>query len=181
MFIAHIPAGYLLANRLSRNHPDRAALIAIGLVAAVFPDTDLFWFYLVDGRQTAHHAYLFHWPLFWTALAALALAAARLAHWRRAGRFILVALIGLMSHMALDSVAAAIPWLAPFSAREFGLFEVSPRPGWWVWTFVLHWSFALELAILLAACATLWRERARRNGYSRPAREIRRTPCQRKK
>ena len=56
MFVAHIPAGYLLTRYLSRGHADRKALILTGLVASVLPDTDLLWFYLVDNRQTAHHA-----------------------------------------------------------------------------------------------------------------------------
>jgi inner membrane protein len=80
MFVAHIPAGYLLSRYLSRGHPDRKALILTGVVASVLPDTDLLWFYLVDNRQRVHHSYVFHWPLFWVACAACAWAVARILH-----------------------------------------------------------------------------------------------------
>jgi inner membrane protein len=41
MFVAHIPAGYLLSRYLSTGHADRKALILTGIVASVLPDTDL--------------------------------------------------------------------------------------------------------------------------------------------
>ena len=156
MFIAHLPAGYLLARWLSRDQPHRKALIATGLVASVLPDTDLLWFYLVDQRQTVHHSYVFHWPLFWVACAACAWAVARIMNWTRLYPFIRVALACLLLHMVLDSVAAEILWLQPFAGYEVNLVKVPARYDWWVWSFVLHWTFLLELAIVLAAAITLW-------------------------
>lgn len=158
MFIAHLPAGYLLTRRMVARQRSRGTLLAVGLAASVLPDLDLIWFYLVDNRQSVHHAYLFHWPLFWVALAALALGGARLAQRPGAGPVIAVALAGLLLHMALDSIAAGIAWAAPFSDFEINLVQVPARHGWWVWNFVLHWTFALELAILAAAGGTLWRD-----------------------
>jgi inner membrane protein len=157
MFVAHIPAGYLLSRYLSRGHEDRKALILTGVVASVLPDTDLLWFYLVDNRQTVHHAYVFHWPLFWVACAASAWAVARIMNWTRLYPFIRVALACLLLHMVLDSIAAEILWLKPFADLEVNLVKVPARYGWWVWNFVLHWTFLLELAIVLAAGITLWR------------------------
>lgn len=81
MFIAHLPAGYLVARHLANGHERRKWLIIAGLCASILPDLDLLWFYLIDNRQTAHHAYVFHWPLFWIFLACLGLAVARLANW----------------------------------------------------------------------------------------------------
>jgi inner membrane protein len=158
MFVAHIPAGYLLSRYLSRGQADRKALILTGIVASVLPDTDLLWFYLVDNRQTVHHSYVFHWPLFWVACAACAWAVARVMHWTRLYPFIGVALAGLLLHMVLDSIAAEIGWLKPFAPYEVNLVKVSARYDWWVWSFVLHWTFLLELAIVLAAGVTLWWE-----------------------
>lgn len=158
MFIAHLPAGYLLTRRMAAGQRNRRALMAVGLAASVLPDLDLIWFYLVDNRQSVHHAYLFHWPLFWVALAGLALGAARLAQICGAAPCIAVALAALLLHMALDSIAAGIAWAAPFSDLEVNLVQVPARHGWWVWNFVLHWTFALELAILAAAGVALWRD-----------------------
>jgi len=157
MFVAHIPAGYLLSRYMSRGHADRKALILTGVVASVLPDTDLLWFYLVDNRQTVHHSYVFHWPLFWVACAACAWAVARMMHRPRLYPFIGIALACLLLHMVLDSIAAEILWLKPFAELEVNLVQVPACYGWWVWNFVLHWTFLLELAIVLAAGIALWR------------------------
>ncbi len=158
MFIAHLPAGYLLARQLSKNRPARKWLIVTGLCASVLPDLDLLWFYLVDGRQTVHHAYLFHTPLFWVAVAAAAFAIARLTGRRAAEPFTGMALLCLMLHMVLDSIAAEIAWFRPFADHEINLVHVPARYGWWVWNFVLHWTFLLEIAIIAAAGIALWRD-----------------------
>lgn len=162
MFIAHVPAGYLLSRQIAKSHPVKAALIATGLLASVLPDTDLFWFYLVSDRESVHHGYIFHWPLFWGLIAALSWGLARALGGRGAGSFIIVALANLMLHLALDSVAAGVGWLQPFSTAEVNLVEVPARYDWWVWNFVLHWTFGLELAIVVAAGLTLRRDLLRR-------------------
>ena len=106
--------------------------------------------------------YIFHWPLFWGLIAALSWALARALGWRGAGPFILVALANLTLHLALDSIAAGVGWLQPFSALEVNLVEVPARYDWWVWNFVLHWTFGLELAIAVAAGLTLRHDLRRR-------------------
>lgn len=159
MFIAHLPAGYLPSERLSRNRPDRAGLIATGLAASVLPDTDLAWFYLASDRQNPHHDFLWHWPLFWIAGAGIGWLMARTLGWRRAEPFIGVALACLLLHMVLDSIAAGIGWLRPFSDWQVNLVAVPARHGWWVWNFILHWTFLLELAICVWAALVLWRSR----------------------
>jgi len=160
MFIGHLPAGYLLTKALTRGPlPLPKGLMAMGLVASVLPDLDLIWFYLVDARQTVHHAYLFHMPLFWVALAAGIWGLGRLLRWRHAGLFAAVALANLLLHMGLDTIAGGIGWLRPFSEVETTLVQVPARYHWWVWNFVLHWSFALEILVVAAAGMVFWRER----------------------
>ena len=156
LFIAHLPAGYLLADRMTKDQPHRAALIATGLVASIFPDFDLLWFYLIDGRQSPHHDYVFHWPLFWIAVAFVAWLTTVLCRKPKARPFIAVALACLLLHMALDSIAAEIAWFKPLSGFEVNLTEVPPRYDWWVWNFILHWTFALEIMITAAAGFKLW-------------------------
>jgi inner membrane protein len=77
--------------------------------------------------------------------------------WSQLKPFIGIALACLLLHMVLDSIAAEIGWLKPFAPYEVNLVQVPARYDWWVWSFVLHWTFLLELAIVLAAGVTLWR------------------------
>lgn len=129
--------------------------------ASLLPDTDLLWFYLVDNRQTVHHAYLFHWPLFWILMAGLAGLAAKLLQRPRALPYIGVSLAALLLHMLLDTLAGGISWLAPFRDHELRLVEVPSRHSWWVWNFVLHWTMALEVLILAAFASALFRDTGR--------------------
>ncbi len=158
MLIAHLPAGYLLTAAIQNRLGVRSrAVLATGLVASVLPDLDLLWFYLADGRQTMHHEFVTHAPLAWVALAALAWTLARLLRVQGAGLLIGVALANLLLHIALDSIAGRIRWLWPFSDAETTLLTIPARYDWWVWSFVFHWYFLMELAIIAAAAALLWR------------------------
>ena len=53
MFIAHLPAGYLLTSAMQARMGDRSrGVLAVGLAASVLPDIDLLWFYPAEGRRT---------------------------------------------------------------------------------------------------------------------------------
>lgn len=158
MFLAHLPAGYLLGRALSHGSPDRRALVLTACAMSLLPDTDLLWFYLVDHRQTVHHAYLFHWPLFWIALAGLGWLMAKVLHRPRMLPFVGVSLAALLLHMLLDSVAGGIAWFAPFSEGELLFVTIPARHGRWVWNFVLHWTMALELILIAAAVLAFCRD-----------------------
>lgn len=155
MLIAHLPAGYLLtrrtAPRLAKGRANPRRLVAVGLTGSVLPDIDLLYFYLADGRQTLHHDYWTHIPAFWpaaTLIIALLMMLARVAvPWRG----IAVFLSAIFLHLTLDSVAGGITWGWPVSQQRFSLIEVPARFDWWVWSFVLHWSFLFEIAICLWA------------------------------
>lgn len=154
MFIAHAPSGYLLgalAQRLKYSSLAPRTLMFACLAGATAPDLDLLYFYLIDGRQTHHHQYFSHWPLLWIGLAALNaawLSVRRRSVWAQAG---LVFAVGGLLHMLLDSFVGDIWWLAPFHDQAFALFSVPARYDPWWLSFVLHWSFAVELVICLAA------------------------------
>lgn len=162
MFIAHLPAGYLatrfLLRRMDVQGVNPGAFLAAGLAGSVAPDLDLFYFYLIDDRANPHHSYVTHLPAAWLALAGLL---ALLSCFKRvkavAMPWMVFALNGLL-HLALDTVAGGIRWLAPFYTGYFSLFKVEPlyRP-WWL-NFFLDWTFAIELAIVLAALIA-WRRK----------------------
>jgi membrane-bound metal-dependent hydrolase YbcI (DUF457 family) len=158
VFIAHLPAGYLatrlILDRQPAPQPLRRRLLVLGMAASVLPDLDLLWFYFVDHQRQVHHAYLPHLPLAWIALFA---AAALVVCMRRVSRTtwlgMLVFAANILLHIVLDTTAGGIRWLWPFSHAEFAMSHVEARYEPWYLNFVLHWTFALEVAILAAA---LW-------------------------
>ena len=85
-------------------------------------------------------------------------ALAATAGWRRTARSVLALLAGTWLHLALDTVAAPMFWAMPFAAAPIELIEVPARHGNWLLSFLLHWTFGLELMIWLAAIL-FWRQR----------------------
>jgi inner membrane protein len=152
MFLAHLPAGYLMARRLAprltRDPSQARRLTAICLVASVLPDIDLIYFYLIDGRQTLHHDYWTHIPSFWLLATGAAVALFRIARTPVPWAAVAALLAGVILHLALDTVTGGIAWLYPYDTGRAALIDVPARFDWWVLNFVLHWSFVLEIAIL---------------------------------
>ena len=158
MLIAHLPAGYLATRLILDRHPVpeplRRRLLVLGMAASVLPDLDLLWFYLVSDRRQVHHAYLPHLPLAWIAVfgvAALVLWMRGASRTARLGMLVFSA--NILLHQVLDTAAGGIRWLWPFSDAEFTMSHVEARYQSWYLNFILHWTFALELALLAAA---LW-------------------------
>ena len=152
MLIAHLPAGYLTTKCLqkctkTRNH------LWIGLVASVIPDLDLLYFYLIDNRQTNHHDYLTHLPVFWGVLLFYSVAIVHLFIKNKKPAYVILLIFygNIFIHMALDSFAGYISWFYPFFYMKANVVEVPATYDWWVWSFVLHWSFIVELIIFGAA------------------------------
>ncbi|MCU9849586.1 metal-dependent hydrolase [Defluviimonas sp. WL0024] len=147
MLTAHLPAGYVLARRWPRAAP---GIVPAALVASVLPDTDLVFFYLVDDRAIHHHRYWVHVPAFWLAVAAIVLPLLRRSRYLPAA---LAFLAAIFLHLALDTIGGGILWLAPFSDRMVELVTVPATRSHWVASFVLHWTFLLELGIWGTAIA----------------------------
>lgn len=148
MFIAHVPTAYLMTC-LSRRL-DRYRLWV--LVGAVLPDADMIAFHAL-ASTTHHHSFLTHRPAVWLLLLGIALLAC--LRWRVAG---VVALsIGALSHLALDSVTGRIAWGWPVWQIAQPRVEVPATQDWWVLSFVLHWTFLVELALCGLALILRWR------------------------
>ncbi len=166
MLVAHLPAGYLLTRHiLDRARPDidlARRLLAVGVVAAVLPDLDLLYFYLVDNRQTLHRRYWPHLPLFWLGPA---VACVLVCAWTRSNLHVLVFLVffaNILLHLLLDTVSGPVFWLFPFDRTGLVLVEVPARHGSWIWNLILHWSFGLELMVCLWALSVHARSRRQR-------------------
>lgn len=165
MFIAHAPAGYclttLLLSKCIRTISDDAyrRYLWIGVMASVIPDLDLIYFYLIDHRQHPHHSYFTHIPIYWLAGTVALWSYGDLLSNRRLMRSAVIIGANVMLHLVLDSVASRISWLYPIHEGGLGLFHLSSRYSWWVWNYVLHWTFGLEIMIVVAAGYLLYYKR----------------------
>ncbi|AMC35613.1 metal-dependent hydrolase [Janthinobacterium sp. B9-8] len=157
MFIAHIPSGYIYAVSILKNIKKTAIptrlIIFSAVLGSILPDLDLIYFYLIDHRQTHHHKYITHWPFFWISLAIISYTIYAFSSHKKLGLLTLIAFSSCMIHIILDTIVGDIWWFFPFIDKPFALFTVkSLYKPWWL-SFILHWSFALELAICsLAIC-----------------------------
>ncbi|WP_457585748.1 metal-dependent hydrolase [Ensifer canadensis] len=154
MFIAHSPAGYLISRFIARGRPAQSgAILATGIICSVLPDFDLAYIYLVDGRQTPHHDYWTHTPLFWLVVAAVLALMLTMSGRRNPLVLAWVGLANVMLHLLMDSVAADIRWLHPFSDLRVNLVHVPALYKRWYLNFLFHWTFVAELLIVLSAAA----------------------------
>jgi hypothetical protein len=155
MFIAHAPSGYLLATamirKLGASHVAAATVIFATIAGALVPDLDMFYYYLVDHGKVHHHRYVTHWPIVWIGLSAGCALWLRFASDKKHALLALMFCFGAVMHMVLDTMVGDIWWFAPFVDKPYALFTVpSLFQPWWL-NFILHWSFAVELVLLVWA------------------------------
>jgi len=156
MFIAHLPSGYLAAKAIqSAKLPISKKLVMFAsLAGSILPDTDMIYFYTVDQRQHLHHGYWTHIPLFWFAVFALwGLCGwgGKIARSKKFNAFGLIVFFNVMVHLALDTLTGKIRWLYPLSNHDFVLVDVPAVYSWWVWNFLAHWTFFVEIILVVAA------------------------------
>ena len=72
----------------------------------------------------------------------------------------LVFFAAIFTHLVLDSIGGGIMWLAPLDGRLLSLTVVPATQDHWILSFLVHWTFLLELAIWGLAL-TLWLQRGR--------------------
>ena len=148
MLIAHLPAGYLIARAAKL-----PKMVFWGpLIGSVLPDIDMLWFLFVDQGQVHHHEYLTHRPIIWSSLVLIGLlTSSRIMSGVGAG--------GLL-HMLLDSIAGQIAWGWPFSTDTVTLVVVPASQSHWILSFMVHWTFAVELILCVIALMVWMRKRA---------------------
>lgn len=157
MFIAHLPAGYLLSQslRLVTNRAERIGLMA----GSILPDFDLLLFYFRDAQSLHHHSYLTHRPLFW-AVVFIAGASASRYH---SARLLMALALGALLHLLLDTHIGMINWGWPFYDFRGPLVIVPASRSHWVLSFLTHWTFALELGLCGITVAIWHRAQKRKN------------------
>ena len=144
MFIAHLPAGYLLSRSLGQRLP--AAPLLIGSICPDF-DLSVVWLGLAQGN---HHGFLTHRPAVWLALVMVA--------WLGKSRSVLALAVGALLHLCLDSVTGSIDWAWPFGSYVLGLTNWQSDPSWWPWSYLVTPKFMIELTIC-ATALSFWLKR----------------------
>ncbi|QQS59096.1 metal-dependent hydrolase [Candidatus Peregrinibacteria bacterium] len=150
MFIAHLPAGYILTKKLQKTS-GVAKYLWVGLLGSILPDIDMLYFYLVDNKQHLHHDYWIHTPFYWMLISLFTFLALRLL---KKQKYYLVSLIffaNIFLHLFLDTLVGKINWLYPFSSKSFSFFEVPAIYDYWVYNFVFHWTFLIEVFVIVCA------------------------------
>lgn len=151
MITAHAPSGHLL-YKLWPSH--KAPPLAACVIGAVLPDFDLIWFFFIDNGAIHHHRYWIHAPGFWLIclLIFLPILSRVAPSWRLVGYAIFA---GWFLHLCLDSIVGSIMWAWPISDHFFQITTVPARYDHYLLSFMLHWSFLVEIAIW-ASAAWLW-------------------------
>jgi len=161
MIIGHLPAGYitskLLFSRFEQEGITINKFLWAGIFGALAPDLDMVYFYLIDHRQHHHHTYFTHFPILWVSLLLISILCYYKTCSKANSTISLIFSLNGFIHMLLDSIVGDIWWFAPFIDKPFAFATVQAvyKP-WWL-NFLFHWSFALELAIVLWALY-LWRQ-----------------------
>lgn len=159
MFIAHLPAAYLAARLHARLSGTEQAtpMILAAMAGGIFPDIDLFYGAWVDEGRVHHHLYWTHLPLVWGVVqaGAVLLSLPEKVH-QASPRYALfhVFLLGVWSHLLLDSIAGDIWWLWPWLDTPFSLVSIPAIHNPWWLNYLLHWTFAVEITVV--ALAMMW-------------------------
>ena len=166
MFVAHLFAGYLCTRHTISRITDQLTntkrwknYIVFGVFCSVLPDFDLLYFYTVDNRQHLHHSYWTHIPIFWALVAGLVYSVCRWVFKKRYGFICLILLLNTWLHLTLDTVAGGIYWFYPLSDVNIQWMHITARYEWWVFNYIIHWTFLLEICIILAAVYSYRRDR----------------------
>lgn len=160
MIIGHLPAGFVISGILSRyaeplGVSTRAFLLA-GVVGALAPDLDMFYFHLIDHRQHHHHTYFTHYPIIWLVLMVASVISFLNTRIKNITAYAAIFSLNGFAHIFFDTIVGDIWWFAPWGDKPYAFFTVPAlyKP-WWL-NFILHWSFAVELVFLIWAIY-LWR------------------------
>jgi hypothetical protein len=133
MIFAHGPLGFLsglglrpLARRLRLTQRQQWWLLATAFIGGIFPDSDFFYYYLVDA-SVPHRELITHTPFLYILIDIGLLGALLALKRRRAALFVGAFILGAFTHLATDTVLSEIMLFYPFS-REFYGFTDLPWP-----------------------------------------------------
>jgi hypothetical protein len=133
----------------------------------VLPDIDMLWFWFVD-HSTLHHYFFPHLPVFWAVVAVMWYSGLALfmSHKRWLWTASCLFFSGILLHLMLDTISGGVAWLYPWNDQLYVVFANIPAKfDWWVWSFVFHYSFVVELVIVVWAVILYRRESIKGKKY----------------
>lgn len=148
MFIGHIPAGYVATKILQKKLNTKKYLI-IGLIGSILPDLDMFYFYLIDNKQTLHHDYWIHLPCYWLIISIISFTLLYLLRKKEGLILGTIFFTNIFLHLFLDTLVGGIKWLYPFKDKAYFLFDVPAVYDFWVYNFIFHWTFLFEIGAII--------------------------------
>ena len=151
MLIAHAPNGYIVSKAIHK----RYRYVVYSLIFSVWPDLDLIYYYFFDRSGYFHHTYITHLPFAILIGFLVTLPLTCLNFSKRFRIYYWLFFINWSLHLLLDTFTGGIMWLYPFSNEMFLMIEIPAISQNWIVSFVLHWSFMIESAIV-ALSAIIW-------------------------
>jgi inner membrane protein len=138
MIFAHGPLGFLATRSILRTRS--TLLLAIGFIGGIFPDIDLFYYYLVDA-STPHREFVTHTPILYVIVFAIFGTSTWLLKKRQLLMAGLAFTVGAGSHLVADTIMAKIMFVYPFSRTLYGVVDFGiPLIN----NNLLFWNFLLE-------------------------------------
>ena len=156
MLIAHIPSGYLVAKAFKQK---KKSVIISSLIFSIWPDLGLIYFYLFDTTSIIHRQYFPHLPVVMVSVLFVTLPLYRMKFFEKLRIYYQLFFVNWFIHLVLDTFTERIFWLYPLSNHGFQFIEIPATFNHWIISFVFHWSFAVELAIVAFALVLFLRAR----------------------
>jgi inner membrane protein len=151
MLIAHAPAGYIVHRTFNKVRNEPISFLKYGLFFSLWPDLDLIYFYFIDKKSTFHHLYFTHLPIVLLGCFLLVIPLKHLKAFQKIKSYYYLFLVQWFIHLILDTFTGGIAWLYPLNNEVFTLITVPEVYFHWIISFVLHWSFMIELVIVFVA------------------------------
>ncbi len=155
MIFAHAPLGYLTARSIKQwwnSHP--AWLYFIGALGGIFPDIDLFYFYVFNATQN-HRQFPTHSVLPYLILFCISLFLRK----KCIGKIGLVFTVGAFSHLMADSLMGRLVWLYPFSLQLYGLSSIPGYANSIMFSYGLTTNYTAELIVFIITGYTVFKKK----------------------
>ncbi len=153
MLISHFPVGYIVTKVFNKVTKENIPFVKFGLLFSLWPDLDLFYFYFINRKLTFHHLYFTHLPFVLLICAVIAIPI-NMINFRQSLKSIYnFFVISWFAHLVLDTFTGGIAWLYPYNKKIFILINIPPSYSNWLLSFIFHWSFIIEICLVLLAGA----------------------------
>jgi len=155
MLIAHIPAGYIISKPFNKDK--KLSITLSSMIFSILPDLGLIYFYFFDST-ISHRTFFPHLPIVMLIAFMITFPFYHLKFFEKFRIYYWLFFANWFIHLVLDTITERIFWMYPFSEHGFMLIEIPAVYDHWITSFVLHWSFALEIAIVVVAIVLLLRK-----------------------